>query len=116
MSSKSKAGRIAVTNWRVIERFGIATLVEGEPKTGRAHQIRVHLSELGYPILADKVYGPKMKGNDTIKEASKLLDRQALHAAELGFEHPKTGEFVTYNAPVPGDMKKAINFIKHSGT
>ncbi len=112
MSSKAKAGRASVTKWKVLERYSAATLVEAEPKTGRTHQIRVHLAESGYPILADKVYGPKKFKNDILKRASKLMGRQALHASELGFKHPLTGEFLKFKAPLPVDMEKTLEYLK----
>lgn len=114
MSSNTKAGRESVTLWKVLERYGKAALVEAEPKTGRTHQIRVHFSESGYPLLADKVYGHKKPKDDVIKRASKIMGRQALHARELGFTHPATGEQMTFEAPVPEDMEKALEFLKHS--
>lgn len=114
MSSQTKSGRDSVTIWRAIERYGRSTLVEAEPKTGRTHQIRVHFSESGYPLLADKVYGFKKPKDDIVKRATKIMGRQALHARELGFKHPVTGEYVSFEAEVPGDMQKAIEFLKSS--
>lgn len=113
MSSKAKAGRVSVTKWKALERYGAATLLEAEPKTGRTHQIRVHFSESGYPILADKVYGTKKVRNDVLKSASKMMGRQALHAAELGFKHPVTGELLTFKSPLPQDMENTIEYLKH---
>ena len=113
MSSQTKSGRESVTKWKTLERYGPATLVEAEPKTGRTHQIRVHFSESGYPILADKVYGTKKIKNDVLKRASKLMGRQALHAAELGFKHPLTGKFLKFKSPLPEDMENTIEFLKH---
>lgn len=113
MSSQTKSGRESVTKWKTLERYGHATLLEAEPKTGRTHQIRVHFSESGYPILADKVYGTKKIKNDVLKRASKLMGRQALHAAELGFKHPLTGKFLKFKSPLPEDMENTIEFLKH---
>jgi 23S rRNA pseudouridine1911/1915/1917 synthase len=112
MSSRAKAGRESVTKWKTLERYGPATLVEAEPRTGRTHQIRVHFSESGYPVLADKVYGPKKNRNEVLKSASKLMGRQALHAWELGFKHPLTDEFLQFKAPLPRDMEKTLKYLK----
>ena len=80
MSSKTKSGRESLTLWKVLKRFGSASLMEAEPKTGRTHQIRVHFSESGYPLLADKVYGHKKQRNKFLSAAEKKIGRHALHA------------------------------------
>jgi len=115
MSSQAKAGRASVTKWKTLERYGPATLVESEPRTGRTHQIRVHFSESGYPLLADKVYGSKRTKNDVLKRASKLMGRQALHARELGLKHPLTGESLQFKAPLPGDMERTLEYLRRLG-
>lgn len=112
MSSQAKAGRESVTKWKTLERYGPATLVEAEPRTGRTHQIRVHFSESGHPILADKVYGPKKIRNEVLKGAWSLMGRQALHASELGFRHPLTDEFLRFKASMPEDMEKTLEYLK----
>ena len=112
MSSQAKAGRGSVTKWETLERYGPATLVEAEPRTGRTHQIRVHFSESGYPLLADGVYGREKPKNDVLKHASKLMGRQALHARELGFKHPLTGELLRFEAPLPRDMEKTLEYLR----
>jgi 23S rRNA pseudouridine1911/1915/1917 synthase len=89
--------REAVTEYRVIKRFfgkDAATKVELTPKTGRMHQLRVHLSYIGHPILGDLLYGEK----------SALILRQALHASRLGFRHPVSGKDLEFNAEIPADM------------
>jgi len=115
MSSKASSGRESLTNWRVLKRFEKAALVEAEPKTGRTHQIRVHFSENGHPILADVLYGPKKYRTSRLERAAMEIGRQALHASSLGFTHPRTGKFMEFTAPVPQDMKKALNILEESG-
>jgi len=109
MSTKSRQGKDALTLWKVRERYGKATLLDIEIKTGRTHQIRVHLSERGYPVIGDTVYGNASK-LQTIKDAAlkakiKSLQRQALHAAQLAFIHPQSGERVVFSAPLPEDLE-----------
>jgi len=94
-------GREARTVVRPIERFGAATLVEAELFTGRTHQVRVHLSDLGHPVLGDDVYG-------TPKEDPVQAPRLALHAAHLAFAHPRTGERLTFTLPLPADLDHLV--------
>ena len=112
MSSKSKSGRESLTLWNVLKRFGPATLVEAEPKTGRTHQIRVHFSENNFPILADKVYGHKRQRNNVLSGAAKQIGRQALHASKIGFLHPETEKFVEFESAIPEDMQRAIDYLE----
>ncbi len=114
MSSKSKSGRESLTLWKVLKRFGPATLVEAEPKTGRTHQIRVHFSENNFPILADKVYGNKKQRNKILAQAAKEIGRQALHASRIGFMHPETEDYLEFEAPLPDDMQKAIDYLERA--
>lgn len=92
-------GAPSVTHYRVIRRLAGHTLVELVLETGRTHQIRVHMSSIGHPVLGDHLYG----GENVL-----LIERQALHAESLSFTHPMTGLPVSFSAPVPEDMKKAI--------
>jgi 23S rRNA pseudouridine1911/1915/1917 synthase len=108
--------RHAVTHFLVEERFGegqtefaTASLVECRLETGRTHQIRVHMAHLGHPLLGDATYGSgfKTKANrlsEPQRDALRALNRQALHAAVLGFEHPRSGEFLRFESPLPPDM------------
>jgi 23S rRNA pseudouridine1911/1915/1917 synthase len=97
-----EGGREAVTAYRVVERFRGYALVEARPKTGRTHQIRVHLAAIEHPIVGDRVYG----------KASPLVGRQFLHAARIAFEHPRTGERVTFEAPLAGDLQAALDALR----
>ena len=108
MSTKSRRGKDALTLWKVRERYGIATLLEVEIKTGRTHQIRVHLSDRGYPVIGDEVYGISSKirviKDPLLKTKLKALNRQALHAAKLSFIHPLKHERVVFTAQMPQDV------------
>lgn len=111
MTSFSKTGRDAETRWEVIERLRGATLVSVWPKTGRTHQIRVHFSENGFPVLADKVYGGKKSRPKNSGVLGALIKRHALHARSLGFTHPATGKRIELSAEIPEDMVSAIDFL-----
>lgn len=100
-----KNSKHAVTHFVVIERFGDFTLVELKLETGRTHQIRVHMKFIGHPLVGDPMYG-KSKGM--------LMDGQALHAAILGFKHPRTGEWLQFEAPIPADMENLLQTIRTS--
>jgi 23S rRNA pseudouridine1911/1915/1917 synthase len=99
MSVRTRAGRPAATNWRVLgrDRSKGITALEIRPETGRTHQIRVHLASAGLPVVGDVVYG-RARGDEA------LLGRPALHAGVLGFLHPRSGVRQTYEAPLPPDL------------
>lgn len=103
MSTTTRKGREAVTVFNVIDRFLDTSLVELFIKTGRTHQIRVHLSSMGHPVLGDKVYSRKKP-----IQKGPFIKRQALHAALLGFKHPVTGKYIEFNSPLPPDMQEAL--------
>jgi 23S rRNA pseudouridine1911/1915/1917 synthase len=117
-TSKGRHARRAVTAWRVRERFGdLATLAEVALHTGRTHQIRVHLSEAGHPILADAAYGGvrregRLPVDSPVRRAAAAVGRQALHAWRLAFDHPRTGRRVSFEAPLPADLSGAIEILR----
>ena len=116
MSTHTRAGRAAITEFRVIERFGRYTLVELRPRTGRTHQIRVHMAALGHPLLGDPTYGRSRKDSARCPLATKLawFRRQALHAWVLGFQHPHTGEWLERCAPLPADMERLLDMLRRA--
>ncbi len=106
MAVVKEGGRDAITDYEVLERFGKYTLVRCKLRTGRTHQIRVHMEYLGYPLVGDPKYSP-MKTPFSIKG-------QALHSHTLEFTHPRTGECMKFEAPLPEDMHKIITRL-HNG-
>jgi 23S rRNA pseudouridine1911/1915/1917 synthase len=120
---KGEAGRHAVTHFEVTEVLAgsdgkpLASLLRLELETGRTHQIRVHLAHIGHPIMGDPVYavGFKSSGSKLTPEARKALEmlgRQALHAAEIGFEHPVSGRALHFTSPLPADMENLIRALR----
>ncbi len=99
---KPSGGKDAVTYYRVLKRFKGATLLEVYPKTGRTHQIRVHMAHLGHPVLGDLFYGV----------SSPWISRQALHAASLAFLHPRTKQKVSFVSPLPQDMEHLLTCLE----
>jgi 23S rRNA pseudouridine1911/1915/1917 synthase len=110
-SSKVPAGKHAVTHWQVIEPLHEAALVRFVLETGRTHQIRVHASDHGWPLVGDPVYGHKPRDARTA-EVAEALGRQALHAALLSFVHPVTGERLRFEAPLPPDLEAALAALR----
>ncbi|MEN9845656.1 MAG: putative ribosomal large subunit pseudouridine synthase [Pseudomonadota bacterium] len=104
----SDNGRTATTLWRVKERFPHGTLLECTLKTGRTHQIRVHMTSIGSPVIGDPAYGDFSNLPKPLRDAAALLGRQALHAATLSFTHPKTGERLSFSAAIPDDFQQLI--------
>jgi 23S rRNA pseudouridine1911/1915/1917 synthase len=98
-------GKHAVTHFHVIERFKDFTFVECQLETGRTHQIRVHMKYIGYPLAGDPKYGPK-----------KTLDinGQALHAGILGFNHPRTNEYLEFEAPLPKEFEELVEQLRNN--
>ena len=111
-----EGGKDAITNYRVIERFGYVTLVSCKLKTGRTHQIRVHMKYLGHTLFNDERYGGNkiLKGTvyskykQFVENCFDMLPRQALHAKTLGFIHPKTKENILFDSDIPVDMNSVI--------
>ena len=104
MSTHCKNGRDAVTHYKVLERFKNATYVECRLETGRTHQIRVHMTSIGHPLLGDEVYG---SGKNPYH-----LQGQTLHAMILGFVHPSTGEYMEFTAPLPEYFVKLLEKLR----
>ena len=105
MSATTLRGRGAKTEYRVVRSSNRASLIQCRPHTGRTHQIRVHLHHLGHPVLGDKVYAPRL---------AKDFPRQMLHAWKLGFRHPRTEEWKSFEAPLPDDFAAAIKLTIES--
>lgn len=113
-------GKIAITNYEVIEEYDFLSLVKLKLQTGRTHQIRVHLAHLAHPVFGDETYGgtephsvqvtAKMKAS--VKNLLEIMPRQALHARVLGFIHPHTNEYMRFETELPDDMKKLIEKVK----
>ncbi len=116
MAVLSQGGKRAVTHYRVATRFPHHTHIKVKLETGRTHQIRVHMAHIGFALVGDKTYGKSFKipkgANAHLIEALKAFPRQALHAAKLGLEHPGTGEYTEWTAPIPEDFKGLLAALK----
>ncbi len=106
MAVNLKNGRRAVTHFKVLERFKNTTLLELRLETGRTHQIRVHMSYIGHPLVGDSVYGKKKQVYG--------FEGQALHAGTLGFVHPGTGEYAEYTAQPPSEFNELVKRLKNT--
>ena len=125
LGDEADKGKPAITHYKVLERLGYVTLVSCKLETGRTHQIRVHMKHIGHTLFNDERYGGEkvLKGTtftkykQFVEKCFKILPRQALHAKTLGFEHPRTGEFLKFEAPIPDDIQQCIekwrNYAKH---
>ncbi|MDO4776953.1 MAG: 23S rRNA pseudouridine(1911/1915/1917) synthase RluD [Cardiobacteriaceae bacterium] len=111
-------GKEAITHYRIEERFGELTLLRVQLETGRTHQIRVHMAEIHHPLVGDPVYGNKTlvpKGmDDHLRERIITFPRQALHATELELEHPGSGEYLAFSAPLPDDMAALLEELRQA--
>ena len=105
-------GRPATTVWRVLERFPHGTLLECSLKTGRTHQIRVHMNSIGSPVIGDPVYGDFSNLPKPLFAAANVFGRQALHAATLSFTHPITKERLSFSAPLPSDFQELVRAFR----
>ena len=116
----SNNGKIAITKWQLLDVYSpFASLIQCKLETGRTHQIRVHMSSLGYGIIGDDLYGKSISKkrfkNNSIKEKVKLVEsfeRQALHAIKLSFEHPITKKYLKFSSDLPQDMRNLIEILK----
>lgn len=123
MIVRRQTGRIAITNFELIESFGFASLLRLSLETGRTHQIRVHMAHIGHPIFGDPDYGGRRRSYGGLKESTMkkarqclaLIDRQALHASRLIFTHPATGSKMEFEAPLPEDMKNLLRRLRDLG-
>jgi 23S rRNA pseudouridine1911/1915/1917 synthase len=110
-------GKDAITHFKVLERFNYVTLVELRLETGRTHQIRVHMKHIGHPLFGDVTYGGDRILKGTIFSKYKqfvdncfaILPRQALHAKELGFKHPTSGQWMQFDSALPADIDEVLN-------
>jgi 23S rRNA pseudouridine1911/1915/1917 synthase len=105
-----ESGRPAISHYQVLRRFAAYTLLQVDLETGRTHQIRVHMSSLGYPIVGDLVYNKKRTGNPAARVKFGLMG-QALHARYLSFIHPVNKQLLEFEAPLPGDLQKLIDSL-----
>ena len=122
---EGEAGKPAITHYKVLERFGYVTLLECQLETGRTHQIRAHMKHIGHTLFNDERYGGNaiLKGThfskykQFVENCFKLIPRQALHAKTLGFEHPKTGQWMQFDSEIPQDLAQTLgkwrNYAQH---
>ncbi len=115
MSTITRRGRSALTRWSVRKEFDGVTLLTLELKTGRTHQARVHCAAIGHTILGDPVYGGRHRGNPvlaaSVRKALVKAGRQMLHAWRLSFQHPDSGQEMTFEADLPEDMQRILNLL-----
>ena len=114
---KTETGKEAITFYEILEAFKGYSLLKLTPKTGRTHQIRVHLNYLGHPVVADDMYGGKLVypwqiENRTAQPEDQIITRQALHASMLKFKHPTTNELVEFKAPLAEDMQTLLDMLR----
>lgn len=116
MAVLSQGGKRAVTHYRVLARYPHHTHIRVKLETGRTHQIRVHMAHIGFPLVGDATYGKRFKipkgASQELIDALKSFPRQALHAAKLGLEHPGTGDYTEWTAPLPSDFQKLVAALK----
>ncbi|MCP4992416.1 MAG: 23S rRNA pseudouridine(1911/1915/1917) synthase RluD [Gammaproteobacteria bacterium] len=109
-------GKPAVTHYRVLERFAAHSFVKVNLETGRTHQIRVHMAHIHYPLVGDPLYGGRLRipkgASEPLRQALHDFRHQALHARRLGLEHPSTGEWLQWEAPLPEDVSELLNSLR----
>ena len=112
----AQGGRESLTHWKVLEEFPEVTLLEIRPKTGRTHQIRVHLQDINHPVVGEKLYIEETRkqriASSKIKHALSQAKRQMLHALEISFKHPVSSEWLKFRAPLPSDFLTVLNLLE----
>jgi len=113
------AARTAVTNYEVFRRYGVCTYLRIRLKTGRTHQIRVHMQHIGHPVVGDPEYGGRSATVITqrdhmtwFRDMLAIIKRQALHAARLGFNHPRTQKYIEFSSSLPRDMERLLFYLE----
>ena len=110
------SGKPAVTHYRLAERFRAHTHIKVRLETGRTHQIRVHMAHLKYPLVGDPVYGGRLRipraSSELLQQTLRRFPRQALHASRLGLIHPKSGEYMEWQVPLPEDMEQLLEVLR----
>jgi 23S rRNA pseudouridine1911/1915/1917 synthase len=116
MSTSTHRGREAVTHWKVNKRYHSLSLLEVYIRTGRTHQIRVHLATFNHPVVGDKLYGGKRADavlkDERVKQLIKSLNRPFLHAHLLGLYHPRTQDYRQYRAPLPAELSEILSLLE----
>ncbi|NOZ62570.1 MAG: RluA family pseudouridine synthase [Calditrichaeota bacterium] len=122
MTVSDSEGKLAITNYEVLEEFHLVSYLRLRLETGRTHQIRVHMAYNGHPVVGDTTYGGKTKQTISLnqedqqfaREILERMPRQALHAKTLGFTHPMTGKRLRFDSELPEDMRQLLDFLKGS--
>jgi 23S rRNA pseudouridine1911/1915/1917 synthase len=115
-SLRTRQPKEALTEWRMRERFEGITFVQVAPRTGRTHQIRVHMASINHPLLGDPLYTKKRRlsliEDPVLRKRIEALGRQALHASSIAFCHPSTGKIVEFTAPLPADIENILEVLR----
>src|SRR5262249_52232925 len=115
MAVVERYSRAARTHYQVLEAWGPLSLLRLTLDTGRTHQIRVHLAHIGHAVVGDPVYGPgllRLPGHAALEQALRTFPRQALHAEQLRFQHPDSGAWLAFTAPLPADMATLLERLR----
>src|SRR5215470_10939577 len=115
MAVVERDGRAARTHYQVLEAWGPLSLLRLSLETGRTHQIRVHLAHIGHAVIGDPVYAPgplRLPGHAALAQALRAFPRQALHAEQIRFQHPESGEWLTFTAPLPADIAALLAHLR----
>lgn len=118
MTTRTRAGRQAVTHWRVLTQWEQLSLVEARLETGRTHQVRVHFASIGHGLVGDPVYGSSrrirnLSGPKPVCDVLRGVNRQLLHAGHLGFAHPATARRMVFQTPVPDDFRAVLDVLEN---